>query len=293
MPRAGLTLAAVLAAASLALAQSSSPPPSAPPAQPGAGAAAAQGVDPALKAHLNGWEQVMRGVTNYATKCTLVRKSTHPKREVTLDGEIRCLKPNLALMILDRRPAAGQKPDPNDRESYICTGREVYEYDVANKQLTVYRLPNGGVGENLLLEFMSGALTADDVIRRFDLKHLNPTDPNYVLLEIRPRTGRDQAEFETMVLALYNPGGAGKQYAYLPRTVVIRKNNGQGEEQWDFPPPPVVNSTAIKPEHFQPVQVPKEWKVEQRVVGAAAAPPPGGPAAQPGQPRIARPTSGP
>lgn len=290
MPRAGLILAAVFAAGTVALAQTPPPPSTTPGLVPAP--AAVTSVDPVLKGHLDAWEQKMKGIVNYATNCTLVRKNTLYKKESTYTGAIWCLKPNRARMTLDRVPPPGQKPNPDDKTSYICTGQEVYEYEGLAKQLTVFRLPNGGVGENLLLEFMSGSMSADGVIRRFDLSLLQTANnPDYVLLRLKPRLGRDQAEFETMVLALYSPTGNGKQYAYMPRTVVIRKANGQEEEHWDFPSPPRVDSPDIRPEHFQPVQVPKEWKVERRDVGQGSAA--GGSSPQPGQPRIARPTSAP
>jgi TIGR03009 family protein len=196
-----------------------------------------------------------------------------------------CLKPNMARMRLEGKPAPGQKADPNDYVAYICTGQEVYEYDGNAKVVTVYKLNNGGVGDNLILEFMSGALKARDVVQRFDLKLLKQ-DQNYAYLEIKPRLPRDQAEFESMILVLFQPNlpQAG-HLAYLPRTVVMRKRDQ--EETWDFPQP-TVGAQGITKDHFKFVPVPKElgWKTQQAQQPSAAGAATGTPT---GQPRIARP----
>lgn len=280
MPRFGLALTAALVAATAAFAQA--PPPAAgqpaPVAPPPPQAAA---IDPVLVAHLKGWEGVMQAATNFYAECSVTRKNTVLKKEATYTGSIICLKPNLARMRLDKR-AAGAKPDPNDYTAYICTGKEVYEYDGLAKQVTEYPLRNGGVGDNLLLEFMAGALTAKAVAERFELRHLQPNDPTYIYLEIKPRLPRDKAEFESMILVLFRPGiPKWQQAAYLPRTVVIRKQNGQEEETWDFPQP-VVNAQGVKSADFVFVPPPKDWKV-QKAAG------PGAPGVPAGQPRVARP----
>jgi TIGR03009 family protein len=311
MTRAGLTLAAVLAAAP-ALAQAPPPPPGGPaaPAQPGqpggahlpvpgsgapAGAgpggvpqpAAAPPADPALMAHLTAWERVMQAATNFYCKdVTLVRKNLALKREAAYTGEIMCLKPNMARMRIEKKPAPDQRPDPNDYTAYICTGKEVYEYDGMAKVVTEYKLHNGGVGDNLLLEFMSGALKADDVVQRFDLK-LVKQDANYLYLEIKPRLPRDKTEFDAMILVLFQPNLPNlERLAYLPRTVVIRKGNGQEEETWGFPNP-AVSVPGISVDHFKFVPVPKEhgWKMQQAQQPSAG----GAPGTPAGQPRVARP----
>ena len=318
MTRAGLTLAAVLAASPLlAQAPPAAPPaggipvPTSPPAAPpgapiattppmapggtptapggahlptpGAGAPAGAPLAPELMAHLAGWEKVMQGAGNFYCKdVTKVHENRITKTKRTSVGEIMCLKPNMARMRLEGKPVPGQKADPNDYIAYICTGQEVYEYDGNAKVVTVYKLNNGGVGDNLILEFMAGALKAADVARRFDLKLLKQ-DSNYVYLEIKPRLPRDQAEFETMILVLFKPNlpQAG-HLAYLPRTVVMRKRDQ--EETWDFPQP-TVGAQGIVKEHFKFVPAPKDWKTQQAQQPSAA-----GAAGTPtSQPRIARP----
>ncbi len=295
MTRAGLTLAAVLAAAP-AFAQV---PPAAPPTAPGdarlpvpgagAPAAAPQPAPPVpaeLIAHLSAWEKVMQGATNFYCKdVSVVRKNLVLRKESTSVGEIRCLKPNMAFLRLERKPAPGQKPDPHNFEAVICTGQEVYEYDGSAKAVKIYKLTNGGIGDNLLLEFMSGSLKANDVVRRFDLKLLKQ-DQAYIYLEIKPRLPRDKTEFESMILVLFRPDLPKlERLAYLPRTVVIRRNNGQEEETWNFPDPGVSVPGIVK-EHFQPAALPKDWKVEHVQQPSSV-----GPGTPTGQPRVVRPNS--
>lgn len=284
----GLTLvtgSVVVAQAPLPPGGSPTPPPLSAPVAP-----AAPQVNAVLKAHLDNWERVMTGVGSFAIEqCTLERVNQIRKQKILLEGTIWCMKPNLARMNLTRPVTAGQKPDPNDFTAYICDGKSVYEYDGGAKQRTEYKLVNGGIGDNLLLEFISGSLKADGVLQRFTLNHLKPEDPNYVFLEIKPIQAKDKMDFDSMILVLYHPNGAGKSLAYLPRTVVIRKGGGQETETWDFPKPPVLNNASIKVEHFQPVEPPQGWK--KQIAQQAPAPTPGLlPQNAPGQPVI-RPTS--
>lgn len=303
MLRSGFCLALLMTSASVGMAQ---PLPTGQPGErvpaPGSGvpvgvqpggipapATPTPPVDAAVVTHLQAWQGVMAEVKNFYTECTLTRRNLILNKTSTYGGSIICMKPNLARMRIEQKPAPGQQPDPNNYTAYICTGKAVYEYDGASKQVTEYPLANGGVGDNLLLAFMSGALTANAIIGRFDLKILKE-DQHYVYLEIRPRLPRDKQEFESMTLVLFRPTVAG--VAYLPRTVVMRKNNGQEEEHWDFPQPRV-NVEGVTLEHFAPVQPPKDWKVQRAQAQPQPAPQPNAQApgqnpAQP-QPRVVRP----
>jgi len=286
MPRSGLALLAILAVAPVALAQVPLPPgtPAGRIPVPGGEVPAVvppvRAVDPALKATLDGWEKVMKGSADFYTKCELKRTNLLLKKESVYEGTIMCMKPNLARLRLDKVPAPGGVKDPNDYTAYICTGQAVYEYDGNAKQVTEIKLRNGGIGDNILLEFMSGNLTADDAIRRFDIKELK-SDQHYVYLEIKPVAGsKEKADFEVMTLVLFQPTVPGM--GFLPRTVVIRKSNQQDQEVWNFPEPKVnLPPGQIKLAYFDPIPVntlPMGWKVQQ--VPQQPAPP---------EPRVARP----
>lgn len=219
----------------------------------------------------------MKGAANFVsekgTKTVVVQGQNTAK---TYEATIWCLKPNLARMRLDRLPPVGQKPDPNDFQTYICDGRSVFEYEGPTRTVTEYQLgANGGVGDNLLLEFMSGSITARQAGERFGINWLKPTDPTYLYLELTPRLPKDKAEFEKMTLVLVKPGlpGAAAGQAYLPRMAQLVRLNGQEVETWDFPNPLVNAQKAggqqIGPKDFAFVQPGQGWKT----VKAAAKPP--------------------
>jgi TIGR03009 family protein len=124
---------------------------------------------------------------------------------------------------------------------------------------------------------MSGAMTANAALNRFDLK-VAKEEEFYVHLEVRPRLDKDKSEFAVMTLVLFGPK-AGK-VAYLPRVVVIRKNNNQDEEFWDFPSP-AVNLPNMNAAAYQFQQPAKDWKMKKLqpgpAPGAPAVPPTGAP----------------
>jgi len=285
MPRSELALLAILAVAPVAFAQVPQPPagqlvPGTPAGRvPNPGGEAPIGlppaVDPILRSYLDGWEKVMKGAENFYVTGTMKRTDLLLKKESTFETTIMCMKPNFARLRIDKLPAAGGQKNPNDYSAYICTGQAVYEYDGNAKQVTEYKLKNGGVGDNLLLEFMSGTLTAEQAIKRFTMKTLK-VDQHYIYLEIRPIPGsKELSDFQTMTLVLFQPAVPGM--GYLPRTVVIRKGNGQEEELWDFPQPRAnLPKDQVKLDYFQAIplnQLPAGWKVQQAPQAPAPAPP--------------------
>ena len=93
----------------------------------------------------------MAAATNfYCPDVQLVRRNTVQKREKNYTGNVMCLKPNLARMRIEGRPAPGQKADPNEYEAYISTGKAVYQYDGLAKEVTEIKLAGGGVGLRVL-----------------------------------------------------------------------------------------------------------------------------------------------
>ena len=197
----------------------------------------------------------MKGANNFYAECGLVRENKLRKTRTDHKGSIMCLKPGMARMRIEAIPAPGAKPDPNDYLAYICTPTAVYEYDGNATRLTEVRFQASNTTRNLLLDFMSGVITAKSALERFNMKIIKQ-DQFYVYIEVKPRTAQDMADFETMILVLFLKNG--DQPAYLPRQVVIRKSNGQEEETWDFPKPGV-NVVGVKPEYFTPVPPAKGW----------------------------------
>ena len=245
-------------------------------------------VSPALWQHLQNWETVMKGATNFfceGKKINEVKVGVRKgKKESKTD--IRCQMPSKARMFLTAIPGPGEKTDPNDYDLYIASSSLILEYDGNNKRLIETRLPPGSTKGMLLLDFMSGAITARAAVERFEIR-LFQEDANYLYLELKPKTAEDRGDFESMILVLFrNIAG---QPGYLPRQVVVRRNNNQEEETWDFPRP-AINVEGITNATFQPVVVDKKiWNVvvqnapaqgprdARPAVGAAAIPGPGAP----------------
>lgn len=279
MTRTGLT-AVALSLGSLAIAQV--PQPGGPLPPPVVGQPAAPPVAPAVMAELEAWWKVMNGAKSFAAECTKTVEDKVNKRDSRFKGSIWCMKPTLARVSLSKIPPPGQQPNPNDIEAYICDGKAIYAYDTPSRTVKVHALQNPGVGDNLLLEFMSGTITPQQVAARFQVAELpgKVGDPSYLYLDIQPRLAKDQMEFERMTLVLVRPALAPAQ-AYLPRIAQIVRKKGQEVETWDFPSP-VLNSPSVTPAAFQFVNPGPDWKVERVQPPPAAAP------GQPGAPRVVR-----
>lgn len=289
MRRFGLSISGFLATASLAAAQTPTPMGLARPDQlPGAGRAgaaivpaAAVALPPGLQAHLTAWEMKSATVGSYYAECEYVRKDLTRRRETTFAGTMMCMKPNLARMRIDN------KADKTDFLSYIADGKAVYEYNGKDKVVRQYPIPpggKGGVGDNLLMEFMSGSMSADDVKTRFDLK-LEKEEEYYTHLKIAPKLERDKQEFESMMLVLYSAKLADRKWDYLPAVVIIAKNKDE-IDQWTFKEPKI-NNEGIKKEHFVATMPRKEDGWEFKQMGAA--PRAGAPVVPTAQPKTIRP----
>ncbi len=270
MVRRCLALGIILAATATLTAQ---PPAGAPAAPPPA--AAPPTPDPVLVRHLVAWEEVMKTAGTFYSECTRVVRKPLARVEITSKGDIRCMRPGLARTMLATQPGAGQPADMNNFELYVVTQRAVYQYEGAEKKATEYRFPAGGRPQNLLLDFMSGAITAQAALERFDIK-VAKEDDHYVYLEILPRTGPDQQDFQSMMLVLFR--NAPGLPAYLPAQAQITKPLGQTVEDWTFKAPRA-NVKGVTPVDFQPLKLPPEWKTEVKQAPPAAGPPgpnPGG-----------------
>ncbi|AWM39195.1 hypothetical protein GobsT_25180 [Gemmata obscuriglobus] len=257
MRAAGFTLAALLIAGSVGVAQ---PPAGAVPGQPVPPAQVPVAkADPQLDGHLAAWEKKMVSVVNLRTEVALTRTDSVSQKSTAYSGQVLCMKPNFAVLRLNNN---ADKTN-TDYEAYICNGRAVYAYSGLAKTVTEIELPKAGPGvDNLMLDFLAG-MKAKDVKERFDI-NLFKTDENYIYLDIKPRFGKDQLEFKHLRLALYGPGAATRAVAYLPAQVFMLKANDD-TEVWKFSNP-MVDIPGVKPEHFQYVEIKeKGWTVSKAV----------------------------
>jgi len=192
-------------------------PPGLPPAAPAA--------DPVLDGHLANWQATLGRASNFSAKFDLTRTEAVFKKERKYAGSVLCMKPNLA------RLSIGSVSDKNDFEAYICNGRTLFEYNWSAKTITEIPLA-AGQGDNLMLDFLGG-MTADAAKKRFKISLFNPTDPNYVYLDIKPTLDKDKQEFEHMRFALYGAKVPPPHKPYLPAQMYMVKPNGDAE-LWKF-----------------------------------------------------------
>lgn len=236
--------------------------------QPGVKAAPPAPVPPDAKttAHLVGWETAMKDVRTYYAAAKMTEAEPAMKREAKFDVSVWLLSPNLARMDMAKAPAPGREANPPDK-MIISTGKTIYEYDSTRKVRTSAALGPGGAGNNLLLDLMSGP-SAKSLAQRFTIT-TSKEDENFVILEIKPVFAWDKDEFETMTVALC--GAKFKERAYIPRMVILKRDEGKWTQTWDFEDPKV-NPKGIDATTFNPVDVPRGWKDEMRVLPKAAAP---------------------
>lgn len=276
----GFTLAAFLFTAPMVTAQAPVPlSPTAPPgttapiATPGTGIAPGQpvaapaAVDPRIVQHLNGWEQAIRGATNFRADFDIHRTEATFGKTTEHSGSVLCMKPNLARLRLQEKPKPGTTPDPKNPlpyEAFICSGKAIFHYDGTRKTMTQHIIDPAVAanGDNLMLDFLSG-MRAEAAMSRFDISLPKDPDAHYVYFLIKPRLPRDRQEFEEVRFAIYGPNlpEPHKKMSYLPAQVFVKKPNGD-TEVWKFRDMQT-NLPGVEPKHFQYEAPPKDWTIQQ------------------------------
>jgi TIGR03009 family protein len=229
--------------------------------QPGGVPVARPAVDPKLAAHLDAWEKRMKEIGNVVCDAEKVQTDNVLKRQLAKQvAKIYCLKPNYAFMRLDRAP--DQPADPNDFLTYICDGKAIYQYSGRQKEMAEFKLnAAGGIQGNLLLEFISGSMSAKDATNRFNISILKE-DANYLYLDIKPTLVSDREDFETMTLVFYSPAIKPElqHLRYLPAMVKMTKNQNKEDEVWTFKIPQI-NVKGLTPDTFKKQPLPAGWRI--------------------------------
>lgn len=229
--------------------------------QPGGLPVARPAVDPKLAAHLTAWETRMKEIGNVICDAEKVRTDNVLKRQLEKQvAKIYCMKPNFAFMRMDRAPDL--PPDPNDFLTYICDGKAIYQYSGRQKEMAEFKLnAAGGIQGNLLLEFISGSMSAKDAMNRFDISILKE-DANYLYLNIKPTLVSDKEDFETMTLVFYSPTIKPElqHLRYLPAMVKMTKNQNKEDEVWTFKIPQL-NVKGMGPDTFKKQGLPAGWRL--------------------------------
>lgn len=212
-------------------------------------------VDPALAAHLAGWEKQARGVTAFRAEFTLTRMDAVFRKERRYAGSLLGLTSGSAVLRLEN------VNDKAEYEAYICDGKALYAYSGLEKTVTEFRLPPPGGPDGFsprlarelcptewfAVRLLSGA-TAKEAAKRFEVS-LFKADDHYVFLELRPRLPKDRQAFTRARVAMYGPGVRPPHVPYTPAEVFVAKANGD-TEHWTFAEvelnPPDVDETVFR-----------------------------------------------
>ncbi|HLJ93407.1 MAG TPA: TIGR03009 domain-containing protein [Gemmataceae bacterium] len=242
------------------------PPPAPAPAAP-------LNPNDRLDALLMQWEAKMKSVQTLKAMVNRTRVDKVFNTQDTYVGEVKYMKPNLALLDLRRR-------DRQDIfEKYICTGTYLYEYNQSNREIRYQELPPpkpGQVTDDNLFSFVLG-MKAEEAKRRYNLRLVaDGKDPNYHYVEILPRFPADRADFEKAQLVL-------TQSTMMPRRLSFFEPNGN-QITWDIPVIEI-NIQLDRREFTSPTLPSKDWKL---VKAPKAAPAPA-PSNNDLPPRVVRP----
>jgi TIGR03009 family protein len=195
---------------------------------------------------LGQWEARMKSIETLSAEVVREKEDRQFRVKEIYIGTAKYMKPDLALLDLhnQRRPEV--------RETFICTGTSIYEFNAAGKEIRIHDLPPpkpGQVADDNFLAFLFG-MKAEEAKKRYDLTLFNENDPNYVYLKILPRFPADRADFQTAYVALLKSN-------LLPRTIMFDEPNGN-RIRWDFPAVEV--GARLNRQEFVAPTLPKGWR---------------------------------
>jgi TIGR03009 family protein len=228
-----------------------------------------------LDHHLLQWEQRMTGVESILCQCQREDKDKASGFKKLFKGEARYLKPNyVALRLI-------QEGNEKNYELFLSTGQFLYEYRPSQKTLRIHELPPpqaGGAFQNNFMSFVFG-MSAKEAKQRYDLnlsKDISADNPHYIYIDVRPRFEADKKEFTRAQLVLFSQ-------TMLPRRLWFEHPNFD-QTTWDITQ--IDTTTKVRPVDFTPPEPPEGWQ-KVRVPRADL---PGPADANPGAPRIVRPS---
>jgi TIGR03009 family protein len=141
-------------------------------------------------------------------------------------GRALLKSPNLACLNLERVDADAKKTTFQER--VICTGKDVWQYDGASRQITVYHLdPNQQQGalQQGPLPFLFDMRVAE-VKAQFDLVLAAENDQTY-RIQIWPKQPADRGQFSVAVVDL-------NKQKFLPDALHLLSPNGKDMQRYYF-----------------------------------------------------------
>lgn len=236
-----LALAGLLAAGSLHAQETpklQTPQPVAP-ATPAA-------VPTRLDTLLGRWEQEMARIETLNVQCNRTDTNKVNLRTDLYTGGMKYMKPNLALMEMQR------KDRPDIYEKFLCTGNFIYQFMPQTKEILLIQLPAGQKADDNLVSFLFG-MKALEAKRRYDLR-LVKEDADYIYIEIIPKQAADKADFQKARLTL-------NARTFMPRMLWYMEPNGN-EKSWDLAK--VETNVKVERGDFAaPTKLPAGWRMVQ------------------------------
>lgn len=230
------------------------------PAAPTTGpAAAAPGVDDVLA----GWERLTRVSRSFEAAFGLVRHTQGWDEDLRFEGWAKLAAPDKASVQIALVGENGREVV----ERVVCTGKKVYKFDHATKQIFIYPQDGGGRPSawNDVVFFLQD-VKADEVKKRFAVTLVKVTPKSY-FLQAFPRRDAPPSALSRADLVL-------DRNTFNPSYLLLVDVNGKDTETFRFSK--VARDRPISPSFFVAKPV-KDWSVVDFAGPEVVSPTPGRP----------------
>jgi TIGR03009 family protein len=221
---------------------------------PAARTATPDGASAKLDEYLLKWEQAMKNITTLSAVLARQDKDKSFGTSTKFTGSAQYMKVGTGATALNLAALEMKADGKTDfAEKFVCTGRYLYQFLPAQKEIRAYELPKpkpGQVADDSFLGFLFG-MKADEAKRRYSL-NLAKEDKWYVYVDIIPRSAADKADFARARLVL-NKG------TFLPRQLWFEHTN-KNEITWDIPR--LQTGVTLDRRIFDTPRVPPDWKFQ-------------------------------
>ena len=212
----------------------------------------AEDEDPAERARVDAllarWERQAAGARTIVARFSRVDRSPDWKTETRYSGRVVLMSPNRARLELTR---AGRRDGKGFDERVICTGREVYRYAAATRQVFIAAVDptRRDLVDAGPVSLLFG-LKAEEVKRRYRLSLLRD-DRRRSVLRLIPRQSIDRGRFAWADVALARSTAE-------PEAIRLVAANGKDTETYTLHE--VARNERVDPATFE-ATIPSGWSV--------------------------------
>ena len=178
---------------------------------------AQEAVDPApmhIEQLLKLWEHNLARVKTLDSKLRRIDRAPGGMQE-EFEGRLLFKSPDLAWLHLDQVVANGQRPAIVPHERIVCTGREVWVYQQAVKQITIEP-------QNFLIP-----LRADELKRRYEITVVSE-DQDSVSVKVVPRLPLGQQNLSYAIIQL------DRRLHLIPTRILLTAPDGKSTQELSF-----------------------------------------------------------